>query len=87
MELWEYATYVEGYQDVYYRREVDNIVLAYQTSAFTNSSKKPKPLEHYVNLIRKGYGKDTTSDEPVNRDESFAIMENIERLKRGKNNE
>lgn len=84
MELWEFATFLEGYEDVYYQRDVDIIKLSYYTGMFAQpQKKKPKSLDRYINEIKKARNKDVENDKPVDVEKSRKIMDRIQELKRG----
>lgn len=51
LELWEFNRYIIGYRSQLKRDEANIIKTAYNTAAFTNSKRKPKPLSYYLGKI------------------------------------
>lgn len=79
MHLWELNNYVIGYKQLI-RREQENIVSqAYQTAAFTNSKKKPKPLKYYLEKIKSAFSGNKGKYE-VDTEKAKQIEDTIERL-------
>lgn len=52
MELWEFNSYIKGYQEILKQKEKEIIKQAYYTAAFV-TSKKTKKLSYYLNTIDK----------------------------------
>ena len=53
MHLWEFNNYLIGYKDKLLRDQEYIVSLAYNTAAFNNSKKKPKPLRYYIEKLRR----------------------------------
>lgn len=86
MHLWEYNNYIIGYRKKI-RREQENIVtLAHTTASFTNSSKRLKPLQHYLDKIAKNFEKRKVTKK-VDIEKAHEIERTIEMLKKQKEGE
>ena len=83
MELWQFNNYVIGYNEKLLRDQEYIITLAYQTAAFNNSKHKPKPLEFYLNKLRRAVKKGKTNTEKVDVEKSREIERKIRELKGG----
>lgn len=80
MCLWEFNNYMIGYNNKLLRDQEYITTLAYETAAFSNSKKKPKKLEYYINRLRqKVKGKINDKTDKAKAD---YIEQKIEELKR-----
>ena len=87
MHLWEFNNYIVGYRKRIKREQENIVTLAYTTAGFTNSSKRLKPLQHYLDKVAKSFEKRKPNKNKVDVEKAKDIERTIEMLKKQKEGE